>query len=225
MEVVPTSDLIGEHLSSLAESFAADELAFLAMTSKIERPVLDRLAFALSSSLWPSGWLVAREWRGIGSLRIDLAILRGLVPHVLVEAKSMVSFDCTKQGQGQREYADHLQNDLKRFEKENLPDTQIFSLLLAIHPRDPIPRALQGVFKYWVGVDRAMRRFASEDKIRDACEKNLLRFLRPDILLKSGSISGGTAFEVRMDLLWWLFGPFTSPKKLRILRESEESLY
>lgn len=41
--------LLVENLEKAAESFAPDELAYLALTSKIERPWQDRLAWSLHS--------------------------------------------------------------------------------------------------------------------------------------------------------------------------------
>ncbi len=69
--------------------FGADELAFLALTSKVELPVRDRLAYALFERL--PDRLVAREWK-----RVDLAVLARRptpFPVMLLEAKALYTFD------------------------------------------------------------------------------------------------------------------------------------
>lgn len=54
-------------LTAAAASFDPGELPYLALTSKAEHVVRDRLAWALSTG----GYRVAREWRARG----DLAVL------------------------------------------------------------------------------------------------------------------------------------------------------
>lgn len=44
---------------------AADELSFLAVTSKVAIPFGDRLAFLLHRDHIEAGYLVAREWDGV----------------------------------------------------------------------------------------------------------------------------------------------------------------
>lgn len=67
---------------------AADELAFLALTSKIELPIRDRLAYTLFRRL--PELLVTREWRPV-----DLAVLSpdGKTPVLLLEAKALYTFN------------------------------------------------------------------------------------------------------------------------------------
>ena len=75
-------------LEAAAASFAPGELAYLALTSKIERPLQDRLAWLLHTRL--PDLVVSREWRAT-----DIAILSAGAesPLVLLEAKAMYSFD------------------------------------------------------------------------------------------------------------------------------------
>lgn len=74
-------------------SFALNELAHLALTSKAEGPIRDRLAFALRSQLAGDGLVVAREWR-----RIDIAVLRGVHLVAVVELEMMHTFGAFKPG-------------------------------------------------------------------------------------------------------------------------------
>ncbi len=83
-----SGEQLAEWLEAAAASIDPGELAYLALTSKIERPLQDRLAWLLHIRL--PGWVVSREWRAI-----DIAILSAGAesPLVLLEAKAMYSFD------------------------------------------------------------------------------------------------------------------------------------
>ena len=63
-----TAEFLDDSLQASAKSFAAGELAYLALTSKVELPIRDRLAWCLHTSL--PNRVVAREWK-----RCDLAVL------------------------------------------------------------------------------------------------------------------------------------------------------
>src|SRR3954447_11031963 len=80
--------ILRDELARLGRRFERDELAFLALTSKIELPIRDRLAYSLYQRL--DECLVAREWK-----RVDLAVLSddGKTPVMLLEAKALFTFD------------------------------------------------------------------------------------------------------------------------------------
>lgn len=60
---------LAECLERAAESFAPGELAYLALTSKIERPLQNRLAWSLHTQL--PGRVVSREWRSTEIARLE----------------------------------------------------------------------------------------------------------------------------------------------------------
>ena len=76
-------------LDEIGDTFEENELAYLAVTSKIEHPFRDRLSFLLHKRYEAEGYLVAREWK-----RIDMAILNHEgEPLILIELKAMYTFD------------------------------------------------------------------------------------------------------------------------------------
>ena len=79
---------LAQCLERAAKTFAPGELAYLALTSKIDRPLQDRLAWSLRTQL--PALVVSREWRNT-----DIAVLSadGRSPMVLLEAKARYSFD------------------------------------------------------------------------------------------------------------------------------------
>jgi hypothetical protein len=212
-----TSQFIVEQIADVVRSFAPDELAYLALTSKIERPFLDRLAFAISSVVKDPGWFVAREWRlPHRNERVDIAILNGTCADTVVEGKAMVTFDATRRGLKQSEFPRFLQADLDRFAILESFDSQVFLLLLATHPLDPIPAAVRTVFKYSQGINRALEKYGSASRVREVCDSNIRRHLVPGLPITDGCVHGGIAYDVRVELLWWLIGPFSVGKGFRV---------
>src|SRR5215218_1528708 len=102
--------VLRSELSTIDRRFDVDELAFLALTSKMELPLRDRLAYVLFRRL--PQFLVAREWR-----RVDLAVLAPgdpPVPKMLLEAKALYTFDLVGDDAWIRRYPDKVERDVKK---------------------------------------------------------------------------------------------------------------
>jgi hypothetical protein len=164
--------------------------------------------------------LVAREYPVRPGARADVAVIRGTSLVGAIEAKAMATADCTRTEGKRREYPDALQADLDRYADLACEPLEVYCLLLGMHPLQPPPRHLGHAIKYSALLSGAFRRHAGEEAIRRAAQENLDRFLRDDVQLARGSVEGGTAFGIRVDVLWWLYGPFTCPGELRILNGS-----
>jgi hypothetical protein len=123
--------LLYEEIERLPELFEVDELAYLALTSKIELPIRDRLAFALYKRL--DQRLVAREWK-----RVDLAVLGtdGSTPELLLEAKALYTFDLIGEAVWVDRFPKRVRDDVAALRnRSDLAEwTQLFALVLATHP-------------------------------------------------------------------------------------------
>ena len=118
-----TANFLARHLEAGCGAFGAGELAFLALTSKIELPVRDRLAWSLYKELWP-GSVVAREWR-----RIDLAILpegHADEPDALIQAKALYTFDLAT-SLSLRNYEVAVRADIGKASAVSSKDTKTFA--------------------------------------------------------------------------------------------------
>ncbi|MGW0882552.1 hypothetical protein [Streptomyces sp. NPDC002671] len=60
-----TTDLLDSCLQSAGQSFEDGELAYLALTSQVENPVRDRVAYQLHRLLAGTRLDVGREWTGM----------------------------------------------------------------------------------------------------------------------------------------------------------------
>ncbi|MEU9342053.1 hypothetical protein AB0D74_12650 [Streptomyces sp. NPDC048278] len=199
MSAVPVEELITS-LELGAKSFAPDELAYLALTSKVERPLQDRLAWALHTRL--PELVVAREWR-----RCDIAVLNSdaSLPLLLLEAKAMYSFDLVRKTSA-ADYAAKVKADLDKMrvlDKSGAADT--YALVLATHPFST-PQNLPGVIKYDRDVRAALHKMP-EDGIRRAAANAANRILGAFGPVRKGSLSGGSAFGTQVAVDYWLVGP------------------
>ena len=201
MRELEWSQILLAALSDARSFFATDELAYLALTSKIELPFRDRLAFRLHKDFAAhEEVVVSREWD-----RVDLAVLRGAQPKVLIELKAMYSFDM--QGKGAptnfpklvAKDVEKLQNISARYSAE---PPAIFTLLLVTHPHSAPLAGLDRVIKYASGIrSRTPGDVLSIDAL---VQGNFNSHSVAD----SGYVSGGTAFGIEVTLYYWLFGPY-----------------
>lgn len=200
------AQVLREELAGLEGQFANDELAFLALTSKVELPVRDRLAYALFRRL-PPCLLVAREWR-----RIDLAVLsRGPrpTPRMLLEAKALYTFDLVGDDRWVIRYPEKVERDLLKLrEIDGIPGAaHLFGLILATHPTNPIDGELAQVAKYSRGIAKAVREMRDPDAVEKEARRNLRSRLGKLGPIHEGKLRAGTAYGVQLEVLYWLLGP------------------
>lgn len=198
--------LLRRKLSDVEGQFREDELAFLALTSKVELPIRDRLAYALFEEL-PPDFLVAREWK-----RVDLAVLSreaNPVPRMLLEAKALYTFDLVGDDAWIVRYPEKVERDLEKLRAiEGLPSAaQLFALVLATHPTTLIDRELKQVAKYWPGISKAVRELRHPDAVEEEAKLNLESRLRRLGPTYPGKMRAGEAYGVPVDVHYWLVGP------------------
>ncbi len=216
------NQIILDAINAACGAFVTNELAFLCLTSKIERPFVDRLAFQLFIQFEKNqSFQVTREWSFGRNKRADIAILCAdprLPARAVIEVKAMGSFDPIRRGEVARQFPNALQRDLNRFQNFN-NQTQIYSLLLAVHPLVEIHQDLRPVVSYISGVRTAFQRHRNEQEIYDACCNALNVMITPAI--GNGRVAAGTAFGVGVEMLWWLYGPFAGPENLQLVAHEQ----
>jgi hypothetical protein len=181
-------------LSRAAESFAPDELAYLALTSKVEHAVRDRLAWALQTELGDA--VVAREWK-----RCDLAILDDLaVPLALIEAKAMYSFDAGSAARSR--YLAWIGNDIRKARVlDQSSRADVFALLLSIHVEGVLD-APAGVVKYRRDIERR-----SAPGLRERSRDVMLDTLAHLGPVCCGALACGSSFSAAVSVDYYLVGP------------------
>jgi hypothetical protein len=197
-------DLLKVHLSQLGKQFQPNELAYLSLTQKVEHAVRDKLAFSIHLQLEkePSS-LVCREWN-----RRDLAVLIDDKPALLLEAKAVYTFDIMKQDRAPHNYPELVADDVKKamaWQSEPASSRpEVFTLLLATHPYNNPSRKYVQAIKYF---DRVAT--FSEMKVSlQTVHQEVVGRMANHPLCHSGSWHGGKAFDIELEVAFWLFGPY-----------------
>lgn len=185
--------LLLETLQSVSNEFKKDELAYLALTSKIEIPIRDRWAFVLYEK-FSEKYSVAREWK-----RTDLAILDNLSPVALIELKAMYSFDGIDNSQ---HYINKMCKDASKALKLSNTNTHIYTVLLSTHPHGMFAKELDGIIKYLPNINRTIRKYGNEE-VKRICKDNIEKSIQGEII-GSGKLFGGSSFGVDVDVCFWL---------------------
>lgn len=191
-------EILANSLSSVDKDFRSNELAYLALTTKIEHPLRDRWAFRLFKEFFDKQ-TVSREW-----LRTDLAILENGNPLALIELKAMYTFDAALDPEGIRGFCDAMDDDITKASHLADKSTDIYTVLLATHPKQKIEEKLEGVVKYMSSINRAIELYGSEEAVAEQAIDAVNKRLKNNNIISSGVLSGGEAFTVPTDVYYWL---------------------
>ena len=189
-------------LSKISEAFEQDELAYLAVTSKAELPIRDRFAWRLQLALGET-YVVSREWR-----RADIAVLRGGVPLVQVEAKALYAFDVLSDRSRTR-FIEKLAADGIKM-AALVPNGTAFLLALITHIDGSIePHLRRHVVKYSSGIRGAVAGKGGDaarvrSTARTGWEAELDRMQAP---WQRFEIDGGRHWGMHVDVDAYLVGP------------------
>jgi hypothetical protein len=191
-------DLLRAAVAEAAISFAPNELAYLALTSKPEQHFRDRIAFVLYRMLADKPVLVCREWN-----RVDLAVLAAedQTPGILLELKWMYSMDAWAD---RADYHRAVLEDEAKALRLASPSTSVYTLLLATHPRTKIHSQYWPAMKYASNVNRFLLLAGSAEKIAETACDAASKLFGTHRIFASGDIDGGVAYGVQASVMWWL---------------------
>ncbi|MFD7431204.1 hypothetical protein ACFV6Z_29755 [Streptomyces sp. NPDC059818] len=202
-----TPQLLERALKRACSSFAPDELAYLALTSKPEHPIRDRLAWVLHTSL--PGHITAREWSPYGAQgRTDLAVLNETThePLALVEMKAAYTFDFARKEQATvGKYSRYMADDLAKATTVGAGKARVYGLMLLTHPSS-VPRQRTQVVKYGLEIARSLTHRSADDLSR-AARENARLTLQVHGKVNDGTICAGTAFGIDVDINYLLVSP------------------
>ena len=209
MTDVKWTDRVTVALKRLDKEFRENELAYLALTSKAERQIVDRLAFSLHRDYGGDGDAsIAREFTVSRKIqRVDLAITHGKIPLFLLEAKAMQSFHANLPKEGLR-YRDKVEHDKEKL-RGYAPETpsgrlERAVLLLTTHTSSPPDMKWDGIVKYAGRIRNHRPECINELKAK----LNKLLPSRFFPISGCGDIPGGCAFDMKVTIHFRLFGPY-----------------
>ncbi len=186
--------ILMDSLSSIALEFKTNELAYLALTSKIEQPLRDRWAFVLHRKL-QKDIIVSREW-----LRTDIALITNQEPIALIELKAMYTFDATS-AKSLSSFVQDMEKDESKAKNLASKSVEIYTILLATHPKSIIPIRFEQIVKYAPGINNAIRKFKDADSVREVAINEVNDKFVGKNVIASGNINGGKAFNVYADCI------------------------
>jgi hypothetical protein len=188
-------------LSQITTDFAKNELAYLALTSKAELPLRDRVAWRLQVALGES-YVVSREWR-----RADIAVLRGDAPLLQIEAKALYGFDVLRTTT-RTKYIQRLASDGLKMAAV-APDSAAYLLALITHVDGTIqPHLRKHVVKYSSGIRAATARLGNAAAVTTAArglwQEALTQFACPS---RRFLIEAGVMWGMHVEVDAYLIGP------------------
>ncbi|MEW6991513.1 hypothetical protein AADZ91_12585 [Colwelliaceae bacterium 6441] len=193
--------------------YEQDELAYLALTSKIEHTLRDKWAYGLHDNLnkkSKDNIIVSREWH-----RTDLALLDAKTKKAkaLIEIKAIYSFDvAAKYKIGQYIKAEHPFLDLMLYDVKKAKDLkddhqglvdedlEIYKVLFVTHPKMGTGGTKwNNIIKYRGSIDSCLKKINERDLI-DEVKTSLNKEFNKESILKKG----GKAFDIEVDIYCWI---------------------
>jgi hypothetical protein len=196
-------DMLVTGLEMVAAQLPEDELAYLALTSKPEHALRDRLAWRLHQAVGDH-LVVAREWR-----RVDLAVLDRDQPVALVEAKSFYAFDAIRPGH-RASWLAKMQADVTKATRLSTT-SEVYVLAFVTNLEGSIGAHLRNrVVKYASGIEKALKQVGTEPA---AFNRKAAEDLRRDIAewdreMTHVRFDAGRAWDITVSVDAYLIGPF-----------------
>lgn len=201
MRTFEYEQIIVRALKGLEGAFDKNELAYLALTSKPELPVRDRLAYQMYREFRERTHNVAREWG-----RVDIALLERDQPRICIQLKAWSLFTFIDR-QGARRHRVDVEEDIDKCRSRFGSEPKVYSLILATHVGSPPEGCQRGVLKYLNGLKRSFDRFGTSRRIKEQAFAQRSGAFAGWRCAGMDTIHGGQAFGSRVFVFYWLFGP------------------
>ena len=197
--------IILESIKQSANEFQKDELAYLALTSKIENPIRDKWAYLMQRNLKEQKMSVAREWTRPDrkkNTRSDIAIVQNNCPIAIIELKAMYTFDALRPGT-LRGYLSKMEEDEEKAKKLTDMDTFIYTVLLTTHPLSIVPEKIKSIIVYSSGINASLNKF-NPSEIYKKAKNNIEKSIKHKNIVAQGMLSGGNAFDIGANVAYWI---------------------
>jgi len=152
----------------IAVASDSQEIAFYGLTSKSELQYRDKIAFNLYRK-YKDKYNVVREWK-----KCDLAVLEknSDKPVALIEFKVCYSCDLYKPSTI-KEYVNGIKSDFEKSKKLSDKETEIYSIMFIVKPKEKIPDELKEVVKYRTSINAGFNKLGDAENIEIIGEANL----------------------------------------------------
>ncbi|MFE4922639.1 hypothetical protein [Streptomyces sp. NPDC056661] len=219
-----TAQLLDDCLQGAGHAYAPGELAYLALTSQVENPIRDRVAYQMHLRLHRTRLDVGREWTGVDAegedgapvaRRLDLAIVerwgrrsRRYPPpvHGVAEFKAVRTSHAQTTSELTRVYKMVTDDIIKCVSVGGMVLNAIHAVVLLPHAqiarRNVADHVIKVDFKLmWTG------QLFQADAARENAVAGVAARLAPLGPVRTGMIDGGEALGMRVTLPYVILGP------------------
>ena len=182
-------------------SFATNELAYLALTSKVENPIRDRVAWAMQSRLGPD-LIVSREWK-----RRDIGVVEASDTDTALAILEFKAGNAGETGVATK-FTSWMNSDLAKRRSDDA-NQDLFWVGLAVSVTEQVPDSLRHVVKY-------RNTYKRDHKGHDF----FAEMMRQHGDVSNGTLSGGRIFGLSVEVDYWVVGPVEPiPRRLKVYEE------
>ncbi len=198
-------------LKNIETDFKKGELAYLAMTSKIENPLRDRMAFALHSQ-FGGQYLICREWnKGEKSNRTDIAI----IDRQTEEIKCLIELKANTTPRYEESRSKELAADFQKMTRVAKDDTELYfvSFNNFIQTSKVIDVKLGHSIKYHSDINRVLSK-TNTSELRDNITSYWETYLSTHSLdvkkyetIEIGVRTDDEYYDLQLTVITFLYGP------------------
>lgn len=156
-------------INSIHQNYQENELAYLALTSKTENPLRDKIAFELHKILGKDK-IICREWTNYkkSKTKADIAILHSNgKPECIIEFKAHSSIS------GIGKWSSSLINDIDKNKKLYSKTEMIFVLFANFVNKLPEQEVYKNAIKYYDNIAKSVKKEYSLEDQKEAWVKSL----------------------------------------------------
>ncbi len=195
--------IIQEELNAIASYYNSNEVAYLALTAKVEATLRNKLAYRLQQRMMDEQTTlqVARDWQDT-----DIAIITSSgQPEALIYLKSGYIPDETDANSSMIGF--YPKKVLDASQKSNqigLDHTQTFAILFYTHQNKPVEEVYRKSVKHDNAFLRAFKQHNAKEMLESA-KNNITNFFNAKNLpITHILIDAGTCWDVKVDIHTWL---------------------
>ncbi len=161
------SEFLKSLLPELNKSFNNNELAYLSLTSKIENPIRDKIAFNLHKE-FSDDKIICREWTNNenNKNKADIAILNSNK-----QLECIIEFKAHSSMKNISQWSKHLVND---FQKNSIYNNCEFIFIMLANLIDELPNEkFNTAVKYYKNLNSAMENNYNQEKMKNQWLKSV----------------------------------------------------
>lgn len=189
-----------QSIEQLPNCFDENELAYFALTSKVEQPIRDKLAFHLFNKL-KLNQTILREWK-----RVDIAALSDNgEAEALIELTATQTCDLALKPELAYKLLEKVASEEAKLKKFCSNTTKCFTVLLATHIHNSIPDCYTKFVKYHDSIARAFDKIYYPEKMKSMAQNAIAKAFIKRELLSNGEIFAGNVLETNVSILYWVY--------------------